>query len=183
MADEQAPKRPPRRRPRKSADPQRPAGPAAGAPAAGPAADKAARPADRPRQGPRDRGRGPMKGKPRFGERNERAAVKLKSVEVTVDRGRDFVIIKRTEFDAATHKPLSVRYTLTREGLPEPRPYGRLGEAREDAVKPLEALLPAPPPETAPESVMPESAAAEPVVEAAPDETGPPREESGSATP
>jgi hypothetical protein len=182
MSDEQAPKRPPRRRPRKSADPQRPAGATAGAPAAGPVADKAARPADRPRQGQRARGRGPMKGKPRHGERNERPAVKLKSVEVTVDRGRDFVIIKRTEFDAGTHKPISVRYTLTREGLPEPRPYGRLGEAREDAVKPLEALLPPPPPEAA----ATEAAPAEPVAEAAgpaPDETGQPREESGPATP
>jgi hypothetical protein len=182
MADEQGPKRPPRRRPRKGADSQRPAGATTGAPAQGPAADKAARPSDRPRQGQRDRGRGPMKGKPRHGERNERPAVKLKSVEVTVDRGRDFVIVKRTEFDAGTHKPLSVRYTLTREGLPEPRPYGRLGEAREDAVKPLEALLPPPPPS---EAAVPESAPAEAATEAAgpaPDD-GQRHEESGPAMP
>ena len=63
-----------------------------------------------------------------------------------VDRGRDFTITKRTEFDALTHKPLSVRYTLNREGLPEPRQYARLAEAREDSGKPLEALLPPPPP-------------------------------------
>ena len=90
-----------------------------------------------------------------------------------VDRGRDFTITKRTEFDALTHKPLSVRYTLNREGLPEPRQYARLAEAREDSGKPLEALLPPPPPpppEPPPAAeVPPEGAAVEGAVEAAPD--------------
>jgi hypothetical protein len=83
-----------------------------------------------------------------------------------VDRGRDFTITKRTEFDALTHKPLSVRYTLNREGLPEPRQYARLAEAREDSGKPLEALLPPPPPPP-PEPPPAEVPAAEAPTEAA----------------
>jgi hypothetical protein len=87
-----------------------------------------------------------------------------------VDRGRDFTISKRTEFDAVTHKPLAVRYTLVREGLPEPRGYARLSEARDDATKPLEVLLPPPPPE--PEPPPPEVAQAE-AAAATPEEASP----------
>jgi hypothetical protein len=86
-----------------------------------------------------------------------------------VDRGRDFTITKRTEFDALSHKPLAVRYTLTREGLPEPRNYARLAEAREDSTKPLEALLPPPPPPPPEPPAEPEPAAPESATEAAAD--------------
>jgi hypothetical protein len=113
-----------------------------------------------------------MKGKPRRGgERNDRPAAKLKSVEVTVDRGRDFVIVKRTEFDATTHRPLSVRYTLTREGLPQPRSYSRLSEAREDSTKPIEELMPPEPP--APEPAAPEPVTAEAEAATAAEPTAP----------
>jgi hypothetical protein len=87
-------------------------------------------------------------------------------MEGTVDRGAGFVITKRTDFDVAMHKPVAVRYILTREGLPEPRSYGRLGEAREAAQKPLEELLPPPPPEPEPPA---SEAPAESEAEAAPE--------------
>jgi hypothetical protein len=93
-----------------------------------------------------------------------------------VDRGRDFTITKRTEFDALSHKPLSVRYTLNREGLPEPRNYARLAEAREDSGKPLEALLPPPPPEPPPAEVTTEAAP-----EATPEQAPGPAPEEGAA--
>jgi hypothetical protein len=102
-------------------------------------------------------------------------------MEGTVDRGAGFVITKRTDFDVAMHKPVAIRYILTREGLPEPRSYGRLGEAREAAQKPLEELLPPPPPEPEP---PPETAAESedaPAAEAAPEGEDEASQESGEA--
>jgi hypothetical protein len=109
----------------------------------------------------RDRDRPPRKGdrnrdgNRRDGKRPEKAPPVIRSTEVTVDRGADYVISKRTEFDANTHKPVAVRYKLTRVGLPEPQTHSRLADAREAAKMPIEA-----PAETT------EPTAAEPAAEA-----------------
>ena len=105
----------------------------------------------RPRPGKRDRDGGR-----RDGKRPEKAAPVIRSTEATVDRGADYVISKRTEFDANTHKPVAVSYKLTRNGLPEPKTFARLADAREAAKAPIEV----PPPENA--AIETEAAAPEP---------------------
>jgi hypothetical protein len=125
--------------------PNRQAGDATKAANAGPAKPEQTAGQAPPAKRDRDRDRPPRKGdrnrdgKGRDGKRPEKAPPLIRSTEVTVDRGPDYVISKRTEFDANTHKPVAVRYKLTREGLPEPQTHSRLADAREAAKKPIEA--------------------------------------------
>lgn len=103
-----------------------------------PAASQA-QPAKRERDRPPRKGDRNRDGNRRDGKRPEKAPPVIRVAEVTVDRGADYVISKRTEFDLNTHKPVSVRYKLTREGLPEPQTHSRLADAREAAKQPIEA--------------------------------------------
>jgi len=183
MTDEKAPPQPPGQRRRRRRKPGAQSGERAEAAKAEPAKVDATRPeqrAARGEPGERRRDQGPRQGKGRRdgkgrdgrgrdGGRPDKPRPVIRATEATVDRGAGFVISKRTEFDATTHKPLAVRYKLTREGLPEPRTYARLADAREDAKKPIEELLPPPPP---PEPPAAEAEAAPPgAPEAAPGET------------
>jgi hypothetical protein len=95
------------------------------------------------------RGRRPRKGGkgPRRDDERKKAAPVIRTVEVTVEKGKDFVIRKRTDFDEKTRKPVGITYTLAREGLPAPTSFKHLSAAREAAVAPLPEPPP-PPPET-----------------------------------
>jgi hypothetical protein len=143
MSDEKAAAPGPGPRRHKRRKPDRPEGDAAKA--ANPAATKAEPAAGQAQPARRDRDRPPRKGdrnrdgNRRDGKRPEKAPPVIRVAEVTVDRGADYVISKRTEFDLNTHKPVSVRYKLTREGLPEPQTHSRLADAREAAKLPIEA--------------------------------------------
>jgi hypothetical protein len=134
---------------RRRRQPARPDGDAAKTAAATPAKAEQrpgqAQPAKRERDHGARKGDRNRDGNRRDGKRPEKAPPLIRSTEVTVDRGADYVITKRTEFDANTHKPVSVRYKLTREGLPEPQTHSRLADAREAAKLPIE--LPIEPPE------------------------------------
>lgn len=156
MAEDQATGRPNRHR-RRLPRRERPAG--ASDAAAAPSTDAGTPPARGQQERKRARKRRPRREGARGVGRPEKLRPSLSTIEVTVDRGNGFVITKSTDVDPVAHRPVSVRYTLMRDGLPQRLAFARLAEARDAAAKPIEEILPpaaaetggAPEPEPEPE--------------------------------